>query len=55
MSKINRENTLTAGQVLPSTQENQIADPEVKPRKKYSPRRHYDNAYKARVLEAFAA
>ena len=55
MSKNNQENILNAGQVLSNTQENEIADPEVKPKKEYSPRRHYDNAYKARVLEAFTS
>ena len=55
MSKNNQENISTSDQVLPSTQTNHITDPEVKPKKKHSPRRHYDNAYKTRVLETFAS
>jgi transposase len=54
MSKNNQDNTVT-GQVSANIQENQIADPEVKSKKEYSPRRHYDNAYKARVLEVFSS
>lgn len=54
MSKNNQDNRVR-GQVSTHVQENQIVDPEVRPKKEYSPRRHYDNAYKARVLEIFAS
>lgn len=32
-----------------------IADPQVKPEKKYAPRRSFDNAYKMRILSAYDA
>lgn len=42
-------------QISANIQGNQVANPEVKPKRECSPRRHYDNAYKARVLEVFAS
>lgn len=32
-----------------------VADPQVKPKRRYTPRRSYDHAYKMRILAAFEA